>query len=301
MKRIINLNTPEFPCPGSHYYTATKFCKGFQQNGLEFIELNSIVDIEKYNSCDNIILLSNHFVSLNNKELVYQIGQKLKKCYFIAWHFNFHTDLREKMPFDKYIITGEFYRNKPKSSEIHLEAYNFSNSCGKWLPFVFSSSMHPDEVGSHTRGYIYDSCFIGHYYKLEWINRLNNCYKFFSDANSNFLTEEERLRVYLDSNVCLGFHNDANISNSCVVERVFEGMSLGCAVISDNMAAQECTDGIVKYVGSFEEVNQYIELYKNDKALLKNTQERGYEYVKNEGTYYHQAKKFLNNFENIYN
>jgi hypothetical protein len=296
MKRIININTPEIPCPGTHRYTATKLCRGFQQRGFEFIELNSLDGIEKYNDKDTIFLLSDHFNYIKTQNKVYEIGKKLENSFFIAWHFNFYPDLVNNMPFKKYIITGEWYVDPPKSSVMHQMAYNISMSSPNWVPFVFSSSINPDDVGLLERGSVYDACFVGSPYKINWINSLNGTL-YVNTTNS--LPEEQRVRVYLDSRICLGFHNDSNIANNCVVERVFEGLSYGCAVISDNPAAEKITGGIVKYAPDIDSLLKHINYFK-DEEIYKRHQKMGYELVKKSGTYYGLSGTFIEKFNLMY-
>jgi hypothetical protein len=298
MKRIINLNTPEIPCPFTHHFTTTKFCNGFKQNGLEFLELNTLNDIEKFNTNENIFVISNHFNGNGTKNFVYEIGKKLKNSIFICWHFNFEKEILNDMPFEKYMITGEYYRKKPQSSIEHINAYDFSNSCDKWVPFIFSSAIHPNEVGKLKKEIIYDACFIGSCYKPNIVNNINNCFKHYN--YNGMISEEDRIEKYLNSLTCLGFHDDANILNSCVVERVFEGLSYGCIVLSDNKAAEDCTNGVVKYVNNIDDVNYYINKIKEDSMFREKTINDGYEYIKNEGTYYHLANKFLKKIETLY-
>ena len=298
MRRIINLNTPEIPCPNSHYFTSTKFCTGFKQNGLEFIELNNLNNIEQYNSEDNIFLISNHLTDIN---IIKFLSEKLENAYFILWHFNsliVHKIINE-IPFKKFISTGEYYRKPPNFSKPYLDVYNFNLNCKEWEPFVFSSSLHPDEIGGRQKNIIYDSCFIGYPYKTHIVDSLSNCFKHYSSGG--YLSEDKRIEAYLSSRVCLGFHSDENVANSCVVERVFEGMSYGCAVISDNKSAEECTNGIVKFISSREDVVNYLEFYKNNPEAYIEIQKKGYEYLKIQGTYYHLAKNFLNKFKQLYN
>jgi len=300
MKKIININTPEIPCPGSHKHTSTKLCKGFEQNGFEYIEIKTIADIEKYNSPDNYFLISNHFTTDGDKNSVYSIGSKLEESNFICWHFNAEPDILNDLPFKKYIVTGEHYRKEPSYSKGHMDSYKRAMSLKEWVPFFFSSSLHPDDVGKLEKKITYDSIFVGYPYKKEWVSSLDRCFSYFSDANSNFIKEEDRVNAYLSSRVCLGFHSEANIKNHCIVERVFEGMSYGCAVISDNESAEELTKGIVKNVSSLEETKYYINLYRENEDLFKEVQEKGYEFIRKDGTYYHLAQKMISKFEVLY-
>lgn len=299
MKNIILINTPTLPCPGSHYFTSSKFCRGFQHGGFNFLEINHIDDsLSLYNNSDNIFLISNHLTSYGGLEDVYRIGKLLPNAYFICWHFNFEKELINNMPFKKFIITGEHYFNPPLSSDRHIEAYNFSKSCKEWEPFIFSTDMNPNQVGNFTRNIIYDSFFIGYPYKSKWTSSLSNCYVF--NSSGSFIPEETRISIYLSSRVCLGFHSDANIANSCVVERVFEGMSYGCAVISDNKTATEYTNNIVKYVNSYDEVVSYIDFYKQNYNEYMKLQQEGYEFIKQKGTYYHLSQNFINKLKYLY-
>lgn len=295
--RIINLNTPEIPSPGNFNFTAQKFLKGFEYNGFEVLEINSLNNIDIYNDESNYFFLSNHFSGIN-KNIVYEIGKKLEKCTFICFHFNFEKDLRDNMPFSKYIITGEHYQNVPLSSEQHLDAYNFSLNCKEWLPMTFFSSIDPKLVGNIKRIDKYKSMFIGAPYKTNWIHKLSNCFSHI--GQSNFLTEEERINVFLSSRVCLGFHSDANILNGCVTERVFEGLSYGCVVLTDNISAEKMTNGLVKYVSSFDELELNINKFNTDDNLFFETQNRGYEFSKKNGLYFHLANKFIKKIKELY-
>jgi hypothetical protein len=296
IKKIFNINTKEIPSPGNFIFTAKKFLNGFRYNNIEIGEINTLDDIEKYNSENTCFFLSNHFCSID-KKVSYEIGKKLDKCFFICFHFNFEEDLRYNMPFKKYIITGEHYQIPPKSSQQHIDAYKFSSECKNWLPLTFSSGADPNLVGNLERKDIYDSMFVGAPYKSDWINRLNN--GFFHVSQSDFISEEDRVNAFLSSRVCLGFHGDANIMNGCVTERVFEGLSYGCVVLSDNILASNLTNGIVEYVSSFDEVFNFIEMCKNDNFFYEK-QKMGYEFIKNNGLYYHEANKFLEKIKEIY-
>jgi hypothetical protein len=193
IKKIFNLNTKEIPSPGNFIFTAKKFLNGFKYNNIEIGEINTIDGIEEYNNEDTCFFISNHFSSID-KQIVYEIGEKLKKSTFICFHFNFEKELRYNMPFSKYIITGEHYQIPPQSSLMHIDAYEFSMSCTNWLPLTFSSDLDPNLVGNLQRRDIYDSMFVGAGYKTNWINNLKN--GFFHANQSNFISEQDRIDAF---------------------------------------------------------------------------------------------------------
>lgn len=295
MKQIININTPEIPSPGNFIFTANKFLKGFEYNGFKTLEIRSLENIEIYNNESNYLFLSNH---LTNKAIIYDIANKLNKCTFICFHFNFEKNIRHNIPFLKYILTGEHYNKVPESSQDHIDAHNFNMTCKNWLPMTFLSSADPRLVGRLPRQDIYHSMFIGAPYKIEWINNLQNCFSHIS--NAGFLSEEKRIKTFLNSRVCLGFHSPENILNGCVTERVFEGLSYGCVVLTDNIYAAKMTNGIVKYVSSFDELKLMIEKINNDDDFFYETQKQGYEFSKKQGLYFHLAQKFISKIEELY-
>ena len=295
--KIFNMNTPEIPSPGNFIFTANKFLKGFEYNGFDVLEINSLNNLEQYNNESNYIFLSNHFEKINNN-IIYDIAKMLPKCNFICFHLNFNKKLRNNMPLSRYIITGEHYQTTPTSSSEHLDAHNFNLSCKNWLPLTFSSSADPNTIGKLQRQDIYRSMFVGASYKEDWIDNLKNCFSHI--GTSNFISESDRINAFLNSRVCLGFHSDGNIINGCVTERVFEGLSYGCVVVTDNIYATKITNGIVKYVSSFEELESIVNKANADDNFFYETQNQGYDFAKKEGLYFHQAQKFIAKIEELY-
>lgn len=295
--KIINLNSQEIPSPGNFIFTAKKFLKGFEYNGFETLEINSLNNLEQYNHETNYIFLSNHFEKINNN-IIYNIAKILNKCTFICFHLNFNKEIRNNIPFSKYIITGEHYNKIPESSQDHIDAHNFNLSCKNWLPMTFLSSADPNLIGKLPRNDTYHSMFIGAPYKSEWRNKLENCFSHIS--SSGFLPEEDRIKIFLSSRVCLGFHSPENIMNGCVTERVFEGLSYGCVVVTDNIYATNMTNGIVKFVASFDDLKILIEKINTDDDFFYETQKQGYEFSKKQGLYFHLAQKFISKTEELY-
>jgi spore maturation protein CgeB len=285
MKNFYLMNSNELPTPGTHYYTTSKFSKAFEYYGYTVLEaktLDSIID-------GSIVLLSDHGIT-PNKEMGFLYLNYLSKKYpntiFICW---FYHKYYNEIPFKKFIITGEHFHKK-HFLEGHIFCWDLQNKINNYVPFTFSSSLFPKDVGNFTRNEIINGCFIGTAYKHNWINGLQNI----AYVTGNKYPENERIRLFLSSKIAFGFHADDNILNNVVVERVFEGMAYGCVVISDNPVAAEITDNIVQVCTSKDEfLNIYNRLLNNDDER-KELQKRGYNWIKKNGLYTHVVEKFLN-------
>lgn len=284
MKNYYLMNSPELPTPGTHYYTTNKFSNGFKKHGYNVIEaktLDSITD-------NSIVLLSDHGIS-NNNELAFQsleyLANKFPNTIFICW---FYHKYYNKIPFSKFIITGEHFHKRPVLEQ-HIFCWNLQNVIHNYVPLTFSSPLYPEDIGIIPRNETINGCFIGTPYKPFWVNELSNIVY----ITGNKLPEEERVNIFLSSKIAFGFHADANVLNNVVVERVFEGMAFGCVVISDSPVAAEITDNIVQVATTKEEfLKIYNDLLNDDKKRYE-LQQRGYEWIKRKGLYVHTAKNFL--------
>jgi len=290
MKKFYLMNSPELPTPGTHYYTCSKFSKGFEKHGYSVIEANTLDIIED----SSIVLLSDHGITPNREnglKILNYLAEKYQNTVFICW---FYHQYYEEIPFKKFIITGEHFHKKPVLDN-HIFCWDLQNRINNYVPLTFSSSLYPEQVESLPRNETINGCFIGTAYKPDWVNDLQNIVY----ISGNNFPENERINVFLSSKIAFGFHADANVLNNVVVERVFEGMAFGCVVISDNPVAAEITDNIVQVCSSKEEfLIIYDRLINNDEERIQ-LQKRGYEWIKERGLYTHVAKKFLNKCDEL--
>lgn len=284
MKNYYLMNSPELPTPGTHYYTTNKFSNGFKKHGYNVTEANTLDTVTD----NSIVLLSDHGIS-NNNELAFQsleyLANKFPNTIFICW---FYHKYYNKIPFSKFIITGEHFHKRPVLEQ-HIFCWNLQNVIHNYVPLTFSSPLYPEDIGIIPRNETINGCFIGTPYKPFWVNELSNIVY----ITGNKLPEEERVNIFLSSKIAFGFHADANVLNNVVVERVFEGMAFGCVVISDSPVAAEITDNIVQVATTKEEfLKIYNDLLNDDKKRYE-LQQRGYEWIKRKGLYVHTAKNFL--------
>jgi spore maturation protein CgeB len=290
MKNYYLMNSPELPTPGTHHYTTSKFSNGFKKHGYNVIEATTLHAITD----DSIVLLSDHGISYN-KQLAFKslqyLADKCPNSIFICW---FYHKYYNEIPFKKFVITGEHFHKKP-AQEQHMFCWDLQNKINNYVPLTFSSSLYPEDIGTFARNERIDGCFIGTAYKPYWVNKLNNI----AYITGNQLPEQQRIDIFLSSKIAFGFHADANVENNVVVERVFEGMAFGCVVISDNPVAAEITDNIVQIARTKEEFLKIYDDLLNDDNKRSELQQRGYEWVKNKGLYFHTAKNFLDKFKEL--
>jgi spore maturation protein CgeB len=289
------MNSPELPTPGTHYYTTSKLAYSFNNYGYEVLEAKTLDDIVD----GSIVIISNHGIyhsDKDNKWALDYLAKKYPNCVYICW---FYHRMYDQIPFKKFILTGEHFRKKP-SLEFHIQCWDLQEKINNYVPFTFSSALMPNNIGVLPRNEVLNGCFIGTAYKYEWVKELSNI-AYISTPGNQF-PEEERIKIFLSSKIGFGFHGDANIANNCIVERVFEAMAFGCAVISDNPVAAEITNYIVQIARTKEEFLDIYHTLLSDETKLKDLQARGLEWVKNNGLYIHVAKKFLdkiNEFDQI--
>lgn len=308
-KFIFLVNTQTHPCPGTHYYTSAKFCNGFMEFGYKFIEIKDDANLENIPDLDtNLFLVSDHGLraSGNNPEVL-KLFERFKNSVFLMWFYqDLYINNNNSLPYiNKYLLTSSHFRKKPLDlpgdSDLLTcnQCYMIQQTEEKYIPLSFSSYFKLNEIGISPRNEIFDTHFVGYGYKIDWTEKLQNSFI----RNSNLcqhITEEERIVSFLQSYSSLGLHSIQNIQANCIVERVFEGMALGCCVLTDNPVAEEETDGIVKYIDSYDSMMYNIEFIKNNHEYRKITQERGYKYIKTKGSYVHVADKFLQKVKQIY-
>jgi len=282
------VDAPELPTSWTHFYTTRKFAEGWRQIGYNVKIAKSLDDM----SDGSVILLSNHGIEHNFWAL-----EKLAKNYpnsiYIGWFFN---EIYYKVPFKKFILTGEHWRN-PRSEllQYHAEFDKLAKSINNYVPLTFMSSMPLEMVGSHGRAEQIDGSFVGTQYKREWIENLSNIVY----ITSNNVNEEDRIKIFQTSKIVFGFHSDGNIQNGTVTERVFEAMAYGCVVISDNPQAGVVTEGLVKVATSKEEFLNIYHKLLSDSDERENIRMKSYEWIRRNGLYFHVALKFIKKMEEL--
>lgn len=289
--RAIIWNTPSLPIPGTSYFHVKKFMSGFMGHGFELAEVNDPTLLVHVRS-DDLVYISNHGFDHGDMSTAIKEFELLSKmnCVFILWHFHDHMqdDVSRLMP-DRFVFTGENH------TWSHV-TYDIYRKHDRFIPVKFLSSIQPGQVGQTPRNPSYDAQFVGAPYQPALMEKLTSNFAILGKYTPPFVSENDRLLTFLYSRCSLGFHSPENIEKRLVTERVAEGLALGCAVVSDNPAVNDFTDGCAEYASCYEEFSQFLEKARLDPIWLKRKQEDGYKFAMTKGTYTHLASEFLRKF-----
>jgi len=290
MTLIISLlNTDTCPCPGTHRAACLEFINGFTEFGFvtkESRSLNECADV-------TILVLSSHKIDLEYLNLLNSLNPN---TIYILWYYH---SVYYDIPFKHFILTGEHFIHPPKMAS-HINFHNLNESINNFVPLYLRANESPKNIGIYHRQKEYNACFIGTPYKESWSDVCDKV--FYHDINKyGLLSSEQRKENYLKSTIVFGFHNDGNILNSHVTQRVFEGLTYGCIVISDNKAAYDYTNGIVEYVSTKEELSEKVNYILNNPDIIADKQKLGYEWAKKYGTNRYSAKAFLDKIKELWN
>jgi hypothetical protein len=286
---ICLLNSKECPCPGTHYAACTEFIEGFQEFGFTTTVATCV------NECKgkSVILLSSHEINIAYLNI---LNTANPDAIYILWYYH---SVYDSIPFKYFILTGEHFFQSPKCAS-HIPYHTLNISISNFVPLLLRVNESPELIGKYSKDRIYDGCFMGTPYKQHWVyNKQNIVYH--NISTNGLLSYTQRREIYLQSKIAFGFHNDGNILNSHVTQRVFEGLAYGCVVISDNKAASDMTDGIVEYAENKEQFDTIFQNMLNNSELINKKRELGYEWVKKYGTNRYAASLFLIKIKELWN
>ena len=285
--KIINLQLSN---TGTYNLFAKKYCRGFEQNGYEYCELNNL---------NNFLSEEDDILFVNNNDVSYlpELYAKYNHSNFILWFFH---DYIEKIHFKKWILTGEEFKEYPKL-ESHKKFYNIQKNLKNYIPIKFSSCLDENEIDNCKNMFNreLDGCFIGTGYKQEWLNYISKNYKIFLNTKAMSISENERVYRYLTSKICFGFNSADNINNSVISERAYEGMAFGCLTFCDVPCCEKVTDGCLIYVSSLQDLIEKMNYYLNNQDKMKEHVNKSLEWSKNNGIYKHTVKPFINYFNTL--
>jgi hypothetical protein len=297
MPRVFLLNTDEFPCPGSHLLHTRKFLRSFEYFGFEFREADSWSTVlQSQPSPADIFYFSNHGIEADalSGEQMHVLEQVKKAGSFpIFWFWHSQEELLNAIFGERWILTGEHYRANVVR-ESHQFASEAFRSSPNFIPLTFAAALTKEQILGVQRGSQWDATFIGHHYK----RRLNaslllSPHKIAVRYTPPFISEEKRVSYFTNTLLVLGWHSSGNIANGVVVERVFEGLAYGAAVVTDNPFALEATDGNAIFATDRAEILALIERFKRDQQFWNRVSKSGQLWAADYGTYQSVTQRFL--------
>jgi glycosyltransferase involved in cell wall biosynthesis len=207
---------------------------------------------------------------------------------YVCWYWR-DTTFR---PFEKMIYTGEYYINLHNASH---ETQQYM-TLPKYVPLKLRANDPPGIIGIYRRNIIRDYCYMGGGYKMDWVKILNE--KGFTGLYhrvlwDNYLSYNDRRRIYLSSTFALGFQSDENIKNGHLSQRIFEGLAYGCVVLCENVIAANYTDGAVVHVESEDDMAEKMKYYLAYPDEIVKKQQEGYKWIKEHGTNRHSVLLYL--------
>jgi hypothetical protein len=288
MKQIALVNTPECPCPYTHFAACTEFIRGFADYGYTVCEVkhkNEVVD-------KDILLLSSHKIDINYLETLNALNPD---AVYILWYYH---NVIDRIPFKKWILTGEHFYNPPRIPE-HIRYHNINRSIPNFVPLLLRADEAPEKVGSYPKEIKYNGCFMGTPYCPDWVNGLPNVV-YHSIHSGGLLTYEQRRDIHLQSIIGFGFMSNENILNNHVTQRVFEALCYGCVLLSNSPTASEMTNGIVEYVDSKQRFQERFHYYLQHPEEVEQKRKAGYEWARQFGTNRYAAKLFLDKIDELW-
>ncbi len=278
------MNTPESPCPGTHWAACKEFLEGWE--GYEVGEANTLEACRGH----TWLLLSNHGMDW---DFLHRLAVQNPDTIFICWCWH---DVIDRVPFKKWILTGEQYVDPP-TLPAHVAAHAKALKIPNYQPLLLRVPEDPRRIGTYARTipHTHLAFFAGSGYRRDWVRGIPDIV-YHDVYASGLMPASERKEYHLRSLFALGFHSPENVANHHVTQRVFEGMAYGCIVLSDNPAAAKLTGGIVEYVGSREDLIERMGYFLWNPELAEAKRQAGYEWVRKFGTNRYAAQCFARFF-----
>ncbi len=331
-KTFYILNHPLCPTPYTHRFFVNKFASGFTFFGYDVKLISSPDEIDRpgvmmiYDAAfyfywnngirnlrrDFFIIISRLFEKAGSawfqewcwhlrKTAILQCAPYLKKhgVVVLGWFWFKQKEFFEKNKID-VIYTGEYLCHHPNSG-LRVDWWQYYNDPANHdaIPIRFAAAMDPAAVGTLTdieRDIVVS--YVGERrYRPDWqalFAGRNDCRIV---PTPPYIGEEERIDIYKRSMVSLGLEGPALLEGGLVTERVFEAFAYGAICITNHPEAVAETGGAAVFARDTAEVARLVDHFKNDKMAADRQRMVGFAFAKKEGTYMHQAKKFIEHIE----
>jgi hypothetical protein len=292
MKRdIIILDCYQIKCPLVLLFVFKEFAGFFERNNYNVTVVKNITELHN----NSIVLMGDIFNCDNPVNLLKTIAPD---AIYIGWYWHkINTDTLKYFIYTYENMLNINYDINRVNDLIKIRS--FKNN----IPFLLRANEDPLLVGTYKKNIKYDFCYMGWRYCANLIPKKFKGVYHGVTKHSEFIEYEMRKQIYLSSLFALGFQSQSNIDSKHVSQRIFEGLTYGCIVLSNSLPACEQTNNIVIYVSSSDEADQIMTYYINNPELAEKKRKEGYEFSKQFGTNQLSAQKFIDliqeNFDKV--
>ena len=259
--------------------------EGFKKKNFQIIYEDNINKLED----KSIIFISN---DIKSQDIINEFSLKYPNSLFIGWCCHERNLDYSKLNF----LYTTCHTKTPVGKQKQL-VENTRNYC----PLYHRCSENPELIGTFNKKNTYDWCYIGAPYRTDLIPKNFNGLNKGTRDIKKYLDPIERREIYLSSLILLGYQGDTNIRDGHVSQRVFEGLTYGCIVLSNSRSAVEQTNGLVEYVSSLKDVEEKINYYKSNPDKVKGKQIKSYEFAKKYGTNFYTIDKYNEKAKECFN
>jgi hypothetical protein len=315
------LNHPFLPTPYNHRFFVEKFAQGFGFHGWSVRIVKRVAEITE----PGLVIVGDHdcfhgwevgrlhplFGRIPairpRKRLTTRPGtyakhvalrrlarrlRDLPETVAIAWRWHDEKPLIDELGIP-VIFTGERCWGEPKSAG-RRSWREFSKRHRNALPLEFGAPVDPERVGEGCDNDAIDCAYVGSSgYEPDWQARFRSDPRNRIIGTPPYIDETERLEILRNSKIVLGLHQPENVDDCLPIERVYDGIAFGAVLITDNPWAVDATDGVAQYAADVDQASEMADRYlRNDdeRAALR---ERGLEFARRRGTYWHRAADFI--------
>jgi len=321
------LNHRFLPTPYSHRFFVEKFGKGFAYHGYEvkLVERAGEIDGPGFlmtskvpfffywndgvkNIRRNFFMLTREifkalkldwfeaFCTHFEKRALAEIAPRMisQNVVLIAWDWHKEQAFIDSLGVPT-IYTNDYYYSGPRDTEKKAWQAFYGGHPDRALPIRFLADYDPARVGdlADSERNIIVSYVGERRYALDW----QGAFKDRSDCaiipTPPYIEESKRIYIYQHTLISLGLGAPGNIANGVVTERVFEALAFGSICISNHPDAPAATDGVALYAPSLDDLVRKVDYFSKNPLEAKKIRERGFAFIKADGTYSHEAEKFI--------
>lgn len=282
MKReILILDCPEIGCQTVLLYVFKEFAGYFKRNNHNVKIVNNITELHN----NSIVLIGNSIHCNNPVNLLNTIAPN---AIYIGWYWhNINTDELLYFIYTYENILNINYNVNRVNDLIKIRSFKHN------VPLLLRADEDPLLVGTYEKKIIHDYCYIGWRYCENLIPQNFKGLYYGVNDHTLFLDYETRKHIYLSSIFALGFQSDENIHAKHVSQRIFEGLTYGCIVLSNSLPACEQTNNIVIHVSTREDIERIMTYYIHNPELAEKKRNEGYVFSKQFGTNQSSAEMFI--------